>query len=80
VTQTVAPQATAAPKFKPVTAENVLLAQSDDGLVTLADGSQAVRVRSSYVDTITWKNPSTKASLRWSVPHSEVRVVPVSFH
>lgn len=67
-------------KFKPVSAENVLYAQSDDGLVTLADGSQAVRVRSSYVDTITWKNPATKASLRWSVPHTEVRVVPVSFH
>lgn len=66
-------------KFKPVSAENVLYAQSDDGLVTLADGSTALRYRSSYVDTITWRNPNTQASLRWSVPRTEERVVPVSF-
>jgi hypothetical protein len=47
--------------------------------VTLADGTAARRVRSSYVDTITWKNPKTNASLRWSVPRDEVRVMPVVF-
>jgi len=65
--------------YKPVSAENVLYAQEDGGLVTLADGTTARRYLNSYVDTITWKNPRTQASLRWSVPRTEVRVVPVSF-
>jgi hypothetical protein len=65
--------------YKPVSAENLLYAQRDEGLVTLADGTTAQRFRSSYVDTITWKNPRTQASLRWSVPRTEERVVPVSF-
>ena len=68
-----------APAFRPVAAENVLYAARDEGLVTLADGTPARRVRSSYVDTITWKNPRSNASLRWSVPREEVRVVPVVF-
>lgn len=66
-------------QFKPVAAKNLLLASHDDGLVTLADGTPARRVRQSYVDTITWENPRTKASLKWSVPREEVRVVPVSY-
>jgi len=65
--------------YKPVSAENLLYSQRDDGLVTLADGTTARRYRSSYVDTITWKNPHTQASLRWSVPRTEERVIPVSF-
>ena len=65
--------------YKPVSAENLLYDQSDEGLVTLADGTTARRYRSSYVDTITWKNPRTQASMRWSVPRTEERVVPVSF-
>jgi len=69
----------AAPAFRPVAAENVLYAAQDEGLVALADGTPARRVRSSYVDTITWKNPRNNASLRWSVPREEVRVVPVVF-
>ena len=69
----------AIPTYKPVSAENLLYAQSDEGLVTLADGSTARRTRSSYVDTITWKNPRTQASLKWSVPRTEERVTPVSF-
>jgi hypothetical protein len=65
--------------FKPVTAENVLLEARDEGYVTLEDGTRARRVRQSYVDTITWKNPRTHASLKWSVPREEVRIVPVNF-
>lgn len=71
--------AAAIPTYKPVSAENLLYAQSDEGLVTLADGTTARRTRSSYVDTITWKNPRTQASLKWSVPRTEERVTPVSF-
>ena len=65
--------------YKPVSAQNLLYEQQDGGLVTLADGTTARRYLNSYVDTITWKNPRTQASLRWSVPRTEVRVVPVSF-
>jgi hypothetical protein len=62
-----------------VSSDKTLYAQSDDGVVTLADGTTARRYRSSYIDTITWKNPQTQASLRWSVPRTEERVIPVSF-
>lgn len=65
--------------LKPVTAENLLYAAQDEGLVTLDDGTTARRERLNYVDTITWKNPRTNASLTWSVPREEVRVVPVNF-
>src|SRR5436305_500260 len=58
--------------FQPVAAENVLYSAKDEGYVTLEDGTPARRLRSSYVDTITWKNPQNHASLRWSVPREEI--------
>ncbi|HWA84593.1 MAG TPA: hypothetical protein VG710_00095 [Opitutus sp.] len=69
----------AAPAFKPVSAQNLLVSSRDEGYVTLADGTRARRIRQSYVDTITWKNPRTKASLTWSLPREEVRVTPISY-
>ncbi|MEO7415224.1 MAG: hypothetical protein ABIZ81_17915 [Opitutaceae bacterium] len=71
------PLATAA--FKPVAAENLLLDASDEGYTTLEDGTPARRVRRSYIDTITWKDPRTNASLTWSLPREEIRVIPVAF-
>lgn len=68
-----------APQFKPVAARNILVSATDEGLVSLADGTPARRIRQSYVDTITWQNASTKASLTWTVPREEVKVVPVSY-
>lgn len=65
--------------FKPVAAENVLYSARDEGLVTLDDGTPARRERLRYVDTITWKDPRSNASVRWTVPREEVRVVPVRF-
>ncbi len=65
--------------LKPVAAENVLYAATDEGIVTLDDGTRAHRERLNYVDTITWKNPRTNASLTWSVPREEVRLVPISY-
>src|SRR5215207_9852004 len=65
--------------LKPIAAEKVLVSADDEGLVTLADGTPARRERLQYVDTITWKNPRTNASLRWTVPREEIRVVPISF-
>ena len=73
------PAVDAAGGFKPVAAENVLYAARDEGLVVLDDGTPARRERLQFVDTITWKNPRTNASLRWTVPREEVRVVPISF-
>ena len=71
------PQSTAS--FKPVAAENLLLDASDEGYTTLDDGTPVRRMRRSYIDTITWKDPRTNASLTWSVPREEVRVIPVVF-
>jgi hypothetical protein len=72
--------AAAAPAtLKPIAAENILYAAQDEGYVTLADGTTARRERLQYLDTITWRNPRTNASLKWTVPREEVRVVPVSF-
>ena len=75
----VAQTATTQEGFKPVAAENLLYAVRDEGVITLSDGTEARRERLNYVDTITWKNPRTNASLIWSVPREEVRVVPVTF-
>lgn len=65
--------------LKPVAAENLLVSAQDEGVVTLDDGTQARRERRRYIDTITWRNPRTNASLIWSVPREEVLVVPISF-
>lgn len=65
--------------LKPVAAENVLYAAEDEGIVTLDDGRPARRERLHFVDTVTWRNPRTHASLTWSVPREEVRIVPVTF-
>ncbi|MEO6002020.1 MAG: hypothetical protein ABIZ04_20630 [Opitutus sp.] len=74
-----APVVTASPTFKPVSAKNVLLDSRDDGYATLTDGTPVHRTREIYLDTITWKNPQTKASLTWSVPREEIRIIPVAF-
>lgn len=66
-----------AARYKPVAAENVLISASDEGLVTLEDGTPARRRRLHFVDTITWRDPRTNASVTWSLPREEVRVVPV---
>lgn len=65
--------------FRPVGAENVLLRSEEEGFLTLADGTPARQIRVSYLDTITWKNPKTNASLKWTLPREEIRVVPVSY-
>ena len=74
-----APVAADSDTLKPVAAENVLVSTRDEGLVTLEDGTPARRERRQYIDTITWQNPRTNASLKWSLPREEVLVVPVVF-
>lgn len=71
--------ASAAGGLKPVRMEKVLVEADDEGLVVLADGTQARRERLQYVDTVVWRNPRTNASLTWTVPREEVRVVPIVF-
>lgn len=78
--QSVAAGLGAAGAFKPVAAENLLYATDDEGWVTLGDGTPARRERLHFVDTITWRNPRTNASLTWSLSREEVRITPVTFH
>jgi len=76
-----APRAFAATDtYRPVKAANVLYDLKDEGPVMLDDNTPGRRIRARYVDTYTWKNPATNASLKWSVPRDEVRVLPASFH
>src|SRR6478736_2650987 len=70
--------APAANRYEPVRASSVLYDMKDDGVATLPDQTPGRQVRYRYVDTYTWKNPTTKASLKWSVPRDEVRLVQAS--
>ncbi len=72
-----APVADAA--FKPVGIRDVLVNSRDEGYVVLADGRTARRMIEAHVDTITWRNPRSAASIQWSVPREELRIVPVVF-
>lgn len=66
--------------YQPVAAANVLYDLKDEGAVKTDDNTQARQVRARYVDTYTWKNPRTNASLKWTVPRDEVRVIPASYN
>ena len=72
------PVAIAVNRYQPVKASSVLYDLKEDGAATLPDQTEGRQVRYRYVDTYTWKNPATKASLRWSVPRDEVRLVRAS--
>ena len=75
--QVSAPAEPASAFFKPVAATQFLYESLDEGPVILSDGVPARRVCDRYVDTYTWRNPRTRASVQWIVPRAEVRVVPV---
>lgn len=66
--------------YRPVKAANLLFELQEEGSVFLEDNLPGRRVRARYVDTYTWRNPATNASLKWSVPREEVRVVPTNYH
>lgn len=67
-----------APVYQPVAAANVLYDLKDEGAVN--GDSTARQVRARYVDTYTWKNPRTNASIKWTVPRDEIRVIPASYN
>lgn len=79
-TQPVAPMTAETPvnRYQPVRASSVLYDLKEDGTAYLPDQTEGRQVRYRYVDTYTWKNPATNASLRWSVPRDEVRLVRAS--
>ncbi|MBL9217654.1 MAG: hypothetical protein JNG82_04150 [Opitutaceae bacterium] len=70
----------AGPAYEPVAASNVLYDLKDEGAVPGAGEAGARRVRARYVDTYTWKNPRNNASIKWTVPRDEIRVVPASYN
>jgi hypothetical protein len=74
----ITPAAVAA--YEPVTASNVLYDLKDEGEVKLAGAASARQVRARYVDTYTWKNPRNNASIKWTVPRDEIRVLPASYN
>jgi hypothetical protein len=73
-------QVDAVAAYEPVAAANVLYEVKDEGAVNLEGETAARQVRARFVDTYTWKNPRTNASLKWTVPRDEVRVIPASYH
>lgn len=73
-TDPVAPAST----YRPVRASNVLYDLKDEGVVYLDDRTPARQMRYRYLDTYTWKNPKNNASVKWSMPRDEVRVMPAS--
>ena len=76
-----APTPAASPdRYRPVSAANVLYDLKDEGLAYTADNNPGRRLRYRYLDTYTWKNPRSNASLKWSIPRDEVRVVPVNLN
>lgn len=70
----------AVPLYEPVTASNVLYDLKDEGAVQGEGEVTARRVRARYVDTYTWKNPRNNASIKWTVPRDEIRVLPASYN
>ncbi|AOS45042.1 hypothetical protein Verru16b_02111 [Lacunisphaera limnophila] len=69
------PVAMVANRYAPVQATSVLYDLHEGDPTTLPDRTEGREVRYRYVDTYTWKNPATNASLRWSVPRDEVRLI-----
>ena len=66
--------------YHPVGATSVLYDLREDGTVSISNSTPVHRVRYRYLDTYTWKSPATNASLKWSLPRDEVRVIPASLH
>ena len=69
------PASPPANRYQPVRASSVLYDMKEGDPAQLPDQTEGRQVRYRYVDTYTWKNPATNASLRWSVPRDEVRLV-----
>lgn len=71
--------ASAAASFEPVDVRDVLVSSRDEGYVTLADGRPARRLIEAHLDTIVWRNPKSAASIQWSVPREELKIIPIVY-
>ena len=67
-------------RYQSVAATNVLYDLKDEGRVYVDGDTPARRFRYRYLDTYTWKNPRNNASLKWSMPRDEIRVLPASLN
>lgn len=67
-------------RYQPVAATNVLYDLKDEGPVYVDGDQPARRLRYRYLDTYTWKSSKGNASLKWSVPRDEIRVLPTSMN
>lgn len=61
--------------LQPVLVNNEVKAASDDGVVTLDDGTTAWRTRIQYVDTVCWSDGGRTLTL--TAPREELRLVPL---
>lgn len=77
---TPAAKSAAPTRFPQVAATNVLYDMKDEGTVYMDGDRTARRVRYRFLDTYTLRNPRTNASLKWSVPRDEIRVLPASLN
>ena len=62
--------------LRPVAAEETLQSARDEGVVTLADGTPARRLRLHYVNTMSWSGAGR--TLTWTSTREELRIVPVA--
>lgn len=69
------PTAMTVNRYDPVKATSVLYDLNEEGVTMLPDRSEGRQLRYRFVDTFTWKNSTTNASVQWTVPRDEVRLV-----
>lgn len=66
--------------FVPVSVTDIYLPSENQGVVTLADGTPALRVRYQWIESYTWANPRTEAVLEYSQPREEIRDIPLIYN
>lgn len=72
---TLPPVRSASRALPAVSVNNELRSASDDGVVTLADGTPAWRYRMKYLETVSWSGGGRTVTL--AAPHEELRIVPL---
>lgn len=61
----------------PAPVASIVVQGGEQDFVTLPDGSPARRYRIHSLETVSWTDPKTRASLRWTLPREDIEVVPV---
>lgn len=64
--------AASGPDYRPVDAARFVVEVVDEGVVTLEDGTSVRRVRESFVDSLTWRDAATNATLVVNLPGEDV--------